>query len=191
MTLVIKPVTGNLIDDLARLFSTEKVAKDCWCMWFIRPVKEFHSAGSKGNRAMFCELAAESSQPLGLIAYQDNEPVGWCAAGQRSRYVRALKTPTYRERGLGQDSDVWLVPCIFVRKEMRSKGVSKALLNSAVELARKNNATAIEGFPFSGSNRRSSGDLQVGFEALFSTCGFKVIRTPSTSRVVMRRELKT
>ena len=188
--LRVEKLTSNLIDDVAELFCTDKITNDCWCMWFIIPVKEFHAAGSEGNRVRFCQLVASSEQPLGLLAYEDGEPVGWCAVGPRSRYVRALKTPTYRGGEEGEDSDTWLVPCFLVRKDIRGHGVSRALLEAAVDLAKENGATAIEGFPFSGSKRRSGGDIQVGFESLFSSCGFEVIRTPSTSRVVMRRELK-
>ncbi|MBI5351060.1 MAG: GNAT family N-acetyltransferase [Chloroflexi bacterium] len=190
MILRIEKVTSDLIDDIAKLFGTEKITNDCWCMWFIIPVKDFHSAGSKGNRASFCNLVAKSEHPLGLLAYQGEEPVGWCATGPRSRYVRALKTPTYRGGDVESDSDIWLVPCLFVRKDVRGHGVSQALLEAAVDLAKENGATAIEGFPFSESKRRSSGDIQVGFEPLFSSCGFEVKRTPSPGRVVMRRELK-
>ena len=68
--------------------------------------------------------------------------------------------------------------------------MSQALLEAAVDLAKTSGATAIEGFPFSGSKRRSSGDIQVGFEPLFALCGFEVIRRSSSSRVIMRRELK-
>lgn len=190
MALTIEAVTSDLIDDVGRLFSADKLADKCWCMWFITPVKDFHAVGHEGNRARFCELVANSDQPPGLLAYQNGEPVGWCAVGPRSRYVRALKTPTYSGGEVRKDSDIWLVPCFFVRKDARGAGVSRALLEAAVNLAKDNSATAIEGFPNSGTKRRSSGEIQVGFESLFSACGFKVIRTPSTSRVVMRRELK-
>ena len=102
--------------------------------------------------------------------------------------MRALKTPTYRG-GEGEDDDrVWLVPCFFTRKDVRGSGVTRALLQAAVGLARQNGAAAIEGFPFSGTAKRSSGDVQVGFEALFSSCGFQIVRHPSPSRVVMRLE---
>ena len=190
MTLRIEKVTNHLVDDVARLFCADAITNNCWCMWFIMPVKAFHLAGSEGNRASFCDLLARSDQPLGLLAYQADEPVGWCATGPRSRYVRALKTPTYRGGGAENDADVWLVPCFFVRQDVRGRGGSRALLETAVELAQENGAVAIEGFPFAGSKRRSGGDTQVGVESLFSSCGFEVIRTPSTSRVVMRRELK-
>jgi len=188
MTLTIKLLTSDLVSDLGRLFSTDQVADSCWCMWFIVPVKEYHARGNEGNRASFSELVAASDKPLGLLAFQDEEPVGWCATGPRSRYVRALKTPTYRGGDPESDSDIWLVPCLFVRKGLRGRRVSQALLEAAVDLAKECGATAIEGFPFSGSEKRSSGDVQVGTEVLFASCGFEVVRTPSANRVVMRRE---
>jgi GNAT superfamily N-acetyltransferase len=189
MALAIKAVNSDLVDDVGRLFATDRTTARCWCMWFIIPVKEFHAAGSEGNRAAFCELTAESDLPPGLLAYQDGEPVGWCAVGPRSRYVRALKTPTYRGGETADDERVWLTPCFFVRKEARGRGVSRALLQAAVALAKEHGATAVEAFPYAGTTRRSGNDLQVGFESLFASCGFTVIRTPSPSRVVMRREL--
>ena len=88
-------------------------------MWFIIPVKEYHAAGSEGNRASFSDLIVSSDNPVGLLAKLDDQPVGWCAVGPRSRYVRAIKTPTYKGRDPAEDDDVWLVPCVFVRDESR------------------------------------------------------------------------
>jgi GNAT superfamily N-acetyltransferase len=114
--------------------------------------------------------------------------VGWCAVGPRSRYRRALKTPTYIGRDPSEDDSVWLVPCFFVRQDARRAGLVEMLLQAAVGLAKEHGARAIEGFPFTGEKRRSS-DTQVGFESVFSACRFVAIRTPSPSRVIMRREL--
>ena len=188
MTLKIEKVTGQSIDDVAQLFCADKDTNHCWCMWFIIPVKEFHAAGSEGNRARFTELLTHAEQPLGLLAYQDDEPVGWCAAGPRSRYIRALRTPTYQGGGAGDNATVWLTPCFFVRPDMRGRGISKALLEAAIGLAQEYGATAIEGFPNADATEHKSGDTQVGFEQLFASCGFHVIRRPSSGRVVMRRE---
>lgn len=185
----IEKVTPDLIEDVAKLFGTEKTTHNCWCMWFIISVKEFHAAGSAGNRASFCSLVENSDLPMGLLAYQDREPVGWCAVGPRSRYARAIKTPTY-QGGNTAESDIWLVPCFFLRKDVRGQGLTRVLLEAAVDFAQENGAAAIEGFPFAGSKQRSSGDIQVGFEAVFAACGFQVIRTPSSSRAVMRLQLQ-
>ena len=129
-----------------------------------------------------------STHPLGLIAYRGGQPVGWVAAGPRSRYARAVRTPTMKGIDHSEDDDVWLVPCFFIRADMRGRSLSRRLLQRAVELAATSSASAVEGFPTVGS-KRSSADQQVGTEALFESCGFKAIRHPSSNRVVMRLEL--
>jgi hypothetical protein len=185
----IKAVSSDLVKDLGTLFCADKQTTGCWCMWFIIPVKEYHAAGGHRNRASFRELLASSEKPVGLIAYMNDEPLGWCAVGPRSRYVRAIRTPTYKGRDPAEDDDVWLLPCLFVRKEARKSGLSERLVRSAVRLAKECGAVAIEAFPHSGPKRRSK-ETQVGFEAVFSRCGFAAIRRPSASRVVMRLEFQ-
>lgn len=186
----ITPVTTEVLDDLGQLFATEDVAAQCWCMWFIIPVKAFHAAGQEGNAASLRALAASSDESLGLLAYQADMPVGWCAVGPRSRYLRALKTPTYKSVAGDHDANIWLIPCFFVHPERRRSGVTRVLLEAAITLASEHGAMAIDGFPFAGPQPRSSGDRQVGYEALFASCGFEVIARPSAGRVVMRRVLK-
>jgi len=189
MEFTIRSATTEVIDDLGQLFATEDVASRCWCMWFIIPVNAFHAAGQEGNAASFRALADSSHEPLGLLAYHADKAVGWCAVGPRSRYVRALKTPTYKSVARDQDANIWLVPCFFVHPELRRSGVTRVLLEAAIRLATEHGATAIDSFPFAGTKPRSSGDRQVGYEALFASCGFEVIARPSVGRVVMRRVL--
>jgi hypothetical protein len=66
----------------------------------------------------------------------------------------------------------------------------RALLEQAVALAGSHGATAVEGFPLAGGERRSGGDAFVGVEPLFATCGFTVINRPTPRRVLMRRDLR-
>jgi len=184
-----KIVTPNLLDDLNRLFCTNKYSEKCWCMWHIIAVKAFHAGGSEQNRAQLTALAQTETTPIGLLAYQNGEPVGWCAVGPRERYARAIKTPSYRQKDEDPYTNVWLVPCFFTRTEARGIGVSKRLLGAAIQLASDHQAEAIDGFPFTNDKRRSSSQIHVGFESTFSACGFKPLRRPSDSRVVMRRIL--
>ena len=117
----------------------------------------------------------------------DDKLVGWCAVGPRSRYARAIKTPTYKGRDKELDDDVWLIPCFYVHKDARGRRITEKMLEQAVQLAEANGATAVDGFPFAGSKRQSKGDVQVGFEPLFASCDFETIRTPSAKRIVMRK----
>ena len=180
MALSIVPITVDRLNDLGRQFETDEVANRCWCMWFIIAVKDFHKAGAQGNRAKFAEIAANSDHPMGLIAFENDEPMGWVAVGPRSRYTRALKTPTCRGGDLADDSSSWLVPCFFVHDKARGSSLTRTLLEAAVQLANESGAEAIEGFPFSGEKRRSRGDIQVGFQSVFEACGFEVVRAPAS-----------
>ena len=182
-------LTPDRIADLEDLFGSDEVTDRCWCMWFIIRVRDFHDAGREGNRSGFIDLASGEPTPMGLIAYEGDDPVGWCAAGPRRRYERMLASPTLKGRDQGEDDSVWLVPCFYIRGDARGEGVATALLAGAVDLARRHGAVAIEGFPLSGDGRRSGGDLQVGIEPLFASCGFEPVRRPSENRVIMRRAL--
>lgn len=157
-------------------------------MWFLIPVAEYHAGGQATNRRLFRQRVESSDVPVGLLAYRQGEAVGWCATGPRSRFVRALRVPSFKGRDSSEDDDVWFVPCFYVRRDVRRAGVSRALLDGAVTLAHKHGAVAIEGFPFARGAKLSK-ESMVGVEALFASCGFDITRRPSSTRVVMRRDL--
>ncbi len=188
--LTTKLLTPDLIDDLNTLFCSNKYTEKCFCMWHIIAVKAFHANGTDGNRESFTQLAVTEATPLGILAYQNGEPVGWCAVGPRERYARAIKAPTYKTKAEDDFDNVWLVPCFFVRKDARGAGLTSRLLHAAVDLASEHQADAIDGFPFTTDKKRSSSQIHVGFDSTFLACGFTPLRRPSDSRVVMRRVLK-
>jgi len=188
-SLQIKPLTTRRLGDMAALFGTNQSTNGCWCMWFLVPVKECHAGWGPVNRERFAAFARGADPPAGLLAYRDGEAVGWCAVGPRSRYARMLRAPTLKRRDPAEDATAWLVTCFFVRRDARRSGVTRALLEAAVALARERGALAIEGFPLAGERRRSAGEAFVGVEPLFASCGFVPVDHPSASRVIMRREL--
>ena len=177
-----------MLDDLETLFRQTKATDGCWCMWYVISVRDYHAGRGSQNRRLFAELIRESDMPMGLLAYVNRKPAGWIASGPRSRYARALGTPTLQGRDLGEDALVWLVTCFFVAREYRRKGLAGDLLDAAVELARRSAAKAIEGFPTQG-NKRANSDSQVGTEQIFAARGFEAVRRPSSNRVIMRLDL--
>lgn len=184
----IRPLAEDRLDDFGTLLRCQPESSGCWCMWFITRVAEYHAGGDAGNQAALVELMAISGTPVGFLAYEGTEPVGWCAAGPRSRYARAIKTPTMKGRDPAEDDAAWFVPCFLIRPDRRRTGVATALLQHAVDAAAAAGATAAEGFPLSGSRARSkSADFMTGTETLFESVHFVAVRRPSNNRVVMRR----
>ena len=188
--LTVRPVGPDRLDDLATLFGTTKVTNDCYCAWFLVSAQECREGWGAGNRRSFERIAGEEPAPMGLLAYREGEPVGWCAAGPRRRYARALRSTILKGREPDEDAAVWLVPCFYVRRDARRVGVTRTLLEAAVTLARRRRAVAVEGFPLAGDHRRGTGEAFVGGEPLFASCGFTVVARPTPARVVMRRDLR-
>jgi hypothetical protein len=151
----IHPVTVDRLAGLADLFDSNSTTRGCWCMWFIASSKErranCRANWGAGNRARFEAFAATTDPPAGLLAYQDETPVGWCALGPRLRYPSAIgpRSIMLKERNPNEDDDVWLVPCFFVRVGFRRSGITYTLLTAAVDLAQRSGAKAVEGFPLS------------------------------------------
>jgi GNAT superfamily N-acetyltransferase len=188
-SLTVAPVTADRLDDLATLFGTSGTTRGCYCTWFLISAKESRAGWGGGNKDTFEACARAEGEPMGLLAYADGEPVGWCAAGPRSRFGRALRSTVLKQRDPAEHDRVWLVPCFFVRVGFRRQGIMRELLTRAVELAAGHGASAIEGFPLSGEQRRGSGDAYLGVEPLFAACGFTVVERPTPNRAVMRRDL--
>ncbi len=188
--VAVREVGPGLVRDLDRLFGSDDDADRCWCMWFLMSVRDFHAAGREGNRRSLLNLIDDSPTPIGLVAYDDDLPVGWCAVGPKQRYSRAVKTPTLRGWSSPDDETTWFLPCLFITPDLRRKGIATALVTAGIEAARQQGATAIESFPLSGDRRRSGGsDLMTGVEPLFADHGFEAVHRPSRNRVVMRLEL--
>jgi GNAT superfamily N-acetyltransferase len=182
-----RPLTPELLPDVERLFATSKVTAGCSCMWFLLTSREFDKGYAGGNRAAFAAELAEGI--LGVLAYRDGEPVGWVAAGPRTRYGRLLRSPLLKGRDVAEDASTWVVPCFFVRRDVRRQGLTDELLAAAVALAAGNGATAVEAVPLAGAGPHPTMAAYVGTEPMFANAGFEVTARPSAHRVIMRRAL--
>jgi GNAT superfamily N-acetyltransferase len=129
--------------------------------------------------------------PLGVLAYEDGEVVGWAAVAPRSETTFA----TNRKIPHVDDLDVWSVWCIRVRPGHRKAGISHHVLRGAVEHAREHGAPAIEGYPVDNRGKRVDPTMAyVGTRRLFERAGFeKAADTTSVldgfPRVLMRLAL--
>jgi GNAT superfamily N-acetyltransferase len=186
-----RPVGPDELTDLAQLFAAHRTTRHCWCMAFCTTRLQFAGGWfNGGNRRRFEHLATTGSVPMGLLARRAGKSVGWCACGPWSRYERASRPQSKiaESRVPGATTAVWLVPCVFVEAESRGQGVAHRLLGAAVELARREGASAIEGWPLARSVQRSA-DAFLGREELFDDLGFTCIERPSSERAIMRLDL--
>lgn len=165
-------------------------ANVCWCLSYRIPSKENRAlaATARGDKVK----ALMRQGPPGVLAYRDDQVVGWAAVHPRADTSFA----TNRKIPHVDDLDVWSVWCIRVRPGYRGEGISHALLEGAVRFARDSGAPAIEGYPV--DNKGEKVDLTmayVGTRSLFTKAGFR--RAADTDsvlngfpRVLMRLDLR-
>lgn len=190
MAIEVRP--ASVFDDVAAVVGPKRAdATVCWCLSYRIPSTERVRLRGPARGERVRRLIAEEG-PIGVLAYDEGEVVGWAAVAPRARtsFARNRKIPHV------DDLDVWSVWCFRVRPGHRKTGVMHHLLDGAVEFARDQGAPAIEGYPV--DNRGERVDLTmayVGTRALFEAHGFrKAADTTSVldgfPRVLMRRDLR-
>jgi GNAT superfamily N-acetyltransferase len=180
--LTIRRLTPGRMDDLGAVLKGGWGA-GCWCMeprLTTSMLRELPGEGSAGERrrAAMTRLARRRRAP-GLLGYLDGEVVGWCAIAPRSHLARvdgSRATPRV------DDVDVWVIPCITVRRAWRGRGVAVALIRAAVELAASQGAPAVEAHPRADRRRIHDDFAHRGTVALFRKAGFRRIRGPLAGR---------
>jgi GNAT superfamily N-acetyltransferase len=165
-------------------------ANVCWCLSYRIPSKE--NLSLRGPARAEKVAAIMERGPIGMLAYDGDEVVGWAAVAPRAEtsFARNRKIPHV------DDLNVWSVWCIRVRPGYRGRGISHPLLAGAVDFARSQGAPAIEGYPV--DNQGAKVDLTmayVGTRTLFEKAGFhKAADTASVlsgfPRVLMRLDLR-
>lgn len=194
--LTFRPLSPDRMDDL-RAVLNGTWGRGCWCLFPRLTDKELRALPGTGSlaerrRAAMAKLADRDRAP-GLLAYDGNEPVGWIAVAPRRELRRvdgSRATPPV------DDSDVWVIPCITVRKTARGRGIAVALVKAAADYAGKHGAAAVEAYPRAGDARGSADSIYFGTEPIFRRAGFKTVRGPVDGlprnwlpRLAMRKSL--
>jgi GNAT superfamily N-acetyltransferase len=190
MSIEVRPAT--VFDDVAVLVGPKKPTSNvCFCLSYRIGNKENVSLKGQERADRVRELCHQDPPP-GVIAYLDDEPVGWAALHPRrdTSFARNRLIPHVDEL------DVWSLWCFRVRPGFRKQGVSHALIHGAVAYAKERGAPAIEGYPVDNAGEKVNLTMAyVGTRSLFENAGFvKAADTGSVldgfPRVLMRLDLR-
>ncbi|MGC2191437.1 MAG: GNAT family N-acetyltransferase [Candidatus Dormiibacterota bacterium] len=192
MSVQVRAATPDRWGDLVTAFGRRGEDPSwCWCRLFLRSADRAAaaSAATRDNRAALRREIARAAVPPGLLAYVNDQPVGWTRVGPRSDFPR-LSGSRALARVLSEDPGVWWVTCLAVDSRHRRSGVGSALLKAAVEFAREHGATAVEGHPVDvaalSAARVGGSAVFTGTVAMFSAAGFTEVARTHPTRPVMR-----
>ena len=193
--LTIVPANQASWDDLQAVLGTRGPAATCQCQRYkLRPKEAFAKfpVEERARRLLAQTNCGRPESPTtsGLVAYRDDEPVGWCAVEPRPAYEGLLRNNRVPWEGRSEnkaDDRVWAVTCVFTRVGFRRRGIGTALVRAAVHFARERGARALEGYPLITEEQKFLlEELHVGSRNSFAAAGFTEVSHPTLRRVVMR-----
>jgi GNAT superfamily N-acetyltransferase len=181
--LTILPLTPERLDDLAELFAEPGDPRWCWCASY-RVRRAIGRVPPSENRAVLTEATERGPAP-GLIAYRDDRPIGWVSLGPREDYPRLAYEKVLRPV---DDRPVWSIVCFVIARRERGRGLSRVLLDAAIEHARSNGATTLEAYPVdTGGAHIPPPQAYKGTLAMFQLAGFaEVARRRANAKVIPR-----
>ena len=177
--LAFRPVTRDSIATFEAFFNTPGAPKHCWCMVWRRSTQESHNHTPADRK---CQMMARirDGVPVGLIAYRDDEPVGWVSVAPRETYRNLGGPPA------APGEVIWSIACFYVPRKLRGQGLVHQLIAGAVEHARAEGATVVEAYPV---DIDAPSYRFMGFVPVFLAAGFADHGMAGARRHVMRLRL--
>lgn len=185
----IVPANEASWDDLVAIFGTADYPARCQCQRFKVLGWIWRDSTQEERTAMFRAQTA-CANTSGLVAYLDDEPVGWVAVEPRTAYpkLRGTRVPWSGRSEDKDDPGVWAVTCFVVRKGYRGRGLTYPLARATIDYARSRGARALEAYAMltEPGKEITWGELHVGARQVFEEAGFTEVSHPTPRRVVMR-----
>lgn len=189
-TTAIHPLTPDRWDDLVDLFGPERGANSgCWCLWPRLQGRDWKAMSREARRDGFQGIVDRGPAP-GLLAYDGDRAVGWCAVRPRPEYLRFQTAKASRPTDGFDGEDVWAITCFYIRSGHRKQGLTSVLAEAAVDLARASGARAVEACALDPDRPATWGEGFVGFTPVFTRLGFVEVARRSPRRPLMRLVLR-
>lgn len=192
--LTIVPANEASWGDLVAIFGTTDYAGRCQCQRFKVVGWIWRDSTQDQRTAMLRTQTAcgdpDAAATSGLVAYVDDEPVGWVAVEPRTAYpkLRTSRVPWTGRDEDKEDDGIWAVTCFVVRKGYRGRGLTYPLARATIDFARAHGARALEAYPMitQPGKEITWGEVHVGARQVFADAGFEEVSRPTVRRVVMR-----
>lgn len=177
-----RPLTPDLWTDFEHLFGPRGACGGCWCMFWKLRGKAYDENTGEPTRQMQ-KSAVESGTVPGLLAFVEDEPVGWIAVEPRSAYPKLAHSRILKPV---DDADVWSITCFFVAKQARHQGLTVELLHAAVDYVRAQGGEIVEGYPTETKKNMPAPFIYTGTASAFQKAGFVEVARRSETRPIMR-----
>ncbi len=190
MELTIKELTPDLLEDFLHFFDNVAFSDNpgwggCYCHFYHFPgnMEEWGKATKDQNRNATISLIKEEVMK-GLLAFVDEEPVGWCNLNSKEIYEKIAVDNEPDDTPMGKIASV---VCFLIAPAYRKKGVARKLLKHATKILKENGYSWIEAYPRKGD--LSDAHSYHGPVSLFESEGFSRV-SEDEDFILMRKPLE-
>lgn len=181
--LTFAPLNNDTWKQFVQLFGERGACANCWCMSFRLMKAEFEAGKvNDGNKNAMHELVREN-KPAGILGFYQGEAIAWCALAPREDFTRLESSRVHKRI---DDEPVWSIPCFFVDKRFRRKGVSVAMLKGVIDYAKKHGINILEAYPTIPSGKLPDAFAWIGLYKSFKRAGFTIVDRTSKNRPMVR-----
>ncbi len=148
-TITIQKLTPRLLPDFLAFFDGPAFADNpdwsgCYCCYYhVASEDEWRARTAVQNRAFASELIRRGEFP-GFLAYDQDQPVGWCKAAARLQIPALSQWP---DLAIDDAAQVGSIVCFVIEKSHRRQGVAGILLDAACETFRQEDLKIAEAYP--------------------------------------------
>lgn len=176
-------VTPDSWKQIEELFGSNGACGGCWCMsWRIAKDEKWDKIKGMEAKKRFKKLITSGSAH-GTLAFSGEEVIGWCSFDKRIDYLKLDRAPSLK---CDDVENVWSIPCFYIKKGFRGKGVATALLKHSVQSLHQQGVKIIEGYPVKLEKELPAAFVWTGTISLFEKAGFKVVSNKKGKQRVRR-----
>ncbi|MCX6270047.1 MAG: GNAT family N-acetyltransferase [Bacteroidetes bacterium] len=166
------------------LFGQKGACGNCWCMYYRLPPKSFKEGKiNDGNKNQMKQLVWDN-KPAGILAIFQGKAIAWAALAPREDFLKLENSKVHKKI---DDKKVWSIPCTFIHKDFRKKGLSVLFLHGIIQYARKNGIAILEAYPTIPTQEKLPDAFAwVGLYKSFEKAGFIIVDHQSKNRPMVR-----
>jgi GNAT superfamily N-acetyltransferase len=178
-----RSVTRARLKDLERFSEGHGKFRYCSCMRWRLASTEFQRS-TKDERVERLDRLVRGGEAVGVLAYADGEPIGWCSIAPRTQFEALARSRALQPV---DETPVWSIVCFFVDRGFRRRGVTLGLLKAAVDHAASRGAQVVESYPVETGARLYT---YLGSYSTFKRAGFRDVTPKGRKRRIMRLDLQ-
>ncbi|MEO7175521.1 MAG: GNAT family N-acetyltransferase [Saprospiraceae bacterium] len=186
--LILKPLSPDLWEDFELLFGQKGACGQCWCMNYRCSKAEFDKGKIDQGNKLAMKTAVWQNEHTGVLGFIDDVAVAWLAFAPREEFPRLAKSRIHKRI---DDLPVWSIPCFYIHKQYRGKGISVQMLLKLIEYARELGISVLEAYPTIPTQGRLPDTFAwIGLYRTFEKAGFEIVDRTSVNRPMVRYYLK-